>query len=93
MSLDYAEVVRLIRKGRTAEKRGKAVSGCITALIVSYLGALFDGWLLMLAVGIAHAVWWPDVPTIGYWWAVLMVALLRGVFSPVGPVRKNGDRS
>lgn len=34
------------------------------------------GFLLMLAVGIIHAHWIPQLPTIGYWWAVLVMAVL-----------------
>lgn len=81
-NLNYAEAVRLIRKGRRAEQRGKTLQGCITGLITTAIGALVDGWMLMLGVGILHAEWWPAMPTIGYWWAVLAVYLLRGVFSP-----------
>jgi hypothetical protein len=81
VSLDYREIARLAHKGRRAEQRGKAAVGCVTAIFTSALNAFVDGWLLMLAVGILHIHWWPALPTIGYWWAVITVALLRGVFS------------
>jgi len=55
---------------------------------VSAIGAFSGGWMLMLAVGIAHAHWLPALPTIGYWWAVLIVTLMRGVFSRT-PVTKD----
>lgn len=53
---------------------GQAING---------LHALFGGWMLMLAVGVAHHDWVPGLPTIGYWWAVLLVWLLQGAFSTV----------
>jgi Na+-driven multidrug efflux pump len=51
-------------------------------VIGNWLMSLVNGWLLMLAVGIAHAEWVPALPTIGYWWAVLLAMLLRGAFMP-----------
>lgn len=87
MSIDYAEFARLVRKGRKAERRGKVIRAFITNLIVSILGALFGGWMLMLAVGIAHHDWVPGLPTIGYWWSALLVSLLRGVFSRPVPTK------
>jgi len=83
--LNYADAVRLITAGRRAERRKKATQGCITGLCVSILGALWGGWMLMIAVGVAHSGWLPNLPTIGYWTAVLIVALLRGVFSSSRP--------
>lgn len=55
--------------------------GCL--LIVAFLAAepLLAGWLLMLAVGVAHADWWPAVPTISYWPAVTLAALLSAAFA------------
>jgi|KBSSwiStaDraftv2_1062776.scaffolds.fasta_scaffold01170_32 hypothetical protein len=88
--LGREDIVRLIRKGRRAETRGKAVEGCITRLIISALTFLLRGFWLMLAVGIIHAEWWPALPTVGYWWSVLIVSLLPGVFSPVPPYKKAG---
>ena len=83
MSIDYAEAARLIRKGRDAEKRGKAFRGCLGGFVWVQLNNLYCGWMLMLAVGIAHAEWIPTLPTIGYWWAVLLVVLTRGLFTAV----------
>jgi drug/metabolite transporter (DMT)-like permease len=76
MSFDYAEAARLIRKGRRAERRGKAMSGCITGLITSVLLTFLKGWLFMLAIGIAHHDWWPTIPPIGFWASVLFMAVL-----------------
>jgi hypothetical protein len=78
---NYSEVVRLVKLGRRAEQRGKAIQGCITALLTSIIAAFFSGWMFMLGVAVLSAHWWSALPTIGYWWSVVAVALLRGVFS------------
>lgn len=74
---NMAEVIRLAQMGKRAEKRGKALKGCLSALLLKASSDLMAGWFLMLAVGIAHAEWLPMLPTIGFWWAVLLVVLLR----------------
>jgi hypothetical protein len=76
VSIDYAQAARLIKKGRRAEQRGKALEGCITSLITSVLTIFLKGWLFMLAVGIAHEHWVHRLPTIGFWWSVLLMAVL-----------------
>jgi drug/metabolite transporter (DMT)-like permease len=88
VSIDYAEVYRLAKKGRRAEQRGKFMQGCVTAIVTSVLRALLGGWLLMLAIGIAHHDWLPQLPTIGYWPAVLIYAVLP---SFGGSSKKNDD--
>jgi len=35
------------------------------------------GWIFMLTVGVIHAEWLPMLPTIGYWWAVIIIGLIR----------------
>lgn len=45
--------------------------------------ALAGGWMLMFAVGVTHSHWIPALPTIGYWWAALIVWLLQGAFSTI----------
>jgi hypothetical protein len=81
----YAKAVRLIAAGRRAEQRKKFMQGCVTGLLLSIAGALLGGWMLMLAVGIAHGEWISELPTIGYKAAVLLVLLLRGVVSSFHP--------
>jgi hypothetical protein len=76
VSINYADAARLIRKGRRAELRGAAAKGCIGGLVVGALNTLLKGWLLMLAVAVMHDHWVPALPTIGYWWAVLVMCLL-----------------
>lgn len=82
MSIDYAEAARLIRRGRRSERRGKAIQKFITGMLTKALSDLITGWYLMLAVGIAHAEWLHKLPTIGFWWSVLIVMLLRPLLSP-----------
>ncbi|HEX2551558.1 MAG TPA: hypothetical protein VHK64_08185 [Nocardioidaceae bacterium] len=76
MSVDMAEVIRLARKGKRAEERTTAVKGCLGSLVTSVLATFLKGWLFMLAIGIAHAHWWHSIPTIGFWWSVLFMAVL-----------------
>lgn len=35
------------------------------------------GWVFMLTVGVIHHEWIPQLPTLGYWWAFLIIALIR----------------
>lgn len=37
------------------------------------------GWAFMLIVGLIHGSWWPQVPTIGYWPAVVIAGGLASV--------------
>lgn len=46
------------------------------AFLTPFAWVPFGGWTLMLAVGVVHHEWWPAVPTIGYWWAVVLCLLL-----------------
>lgn len=87
MSINYTEAARLIRRGRQAEQRATALKGCVTGLISSLLMSLLKGWLFMLAVGVAHAHWLPNLPTIGFWWSVLFIALLPSL----GPTSTKGS--
>jgi hypothetical protein len=48
-----------------------------TRLSIAVGDALLGGWALMLAAGIAHHDWVPTLPTIGYWPAVAIAALIR----------------
>lgn len=83
--LNREEIVDLVRRGKRAKARGRAAQKIATGLLTSALFALAGGFELMIAVGIAHAEWIRSLPTIGYWWAVLLVTLLRGTFSAVRP--------
>lgn len=57
-------------------------SGLITLVIMVVVGALLGGWLFMLTIGVIHGEWLPMMPTIGYWSAVkvsAMLSLLGGI--------------
>ena len=59
----------------------KAVIVAVFASIVFYaIFAFLTGWAFMLAVQTAHDHWLPVVPTIGYWWAVLLMFFIRVAF-------------
>jgi hypothetical protein len=75
------ELLGLIRRDRTRRTRrqkfGKFLKALLTWLLPIVSNALFGGWFFMLGVGVVHAEWLPQVPTLGYWWAVLIGYLLR----------------
>ena len=88
MSVDYAEIYRLAKLGKQSEQRSEALGGCLGALTWKAFADLTTGWMFMLAVDVAHTHWWSAVPTIGYWWAVLIVLLTRGMFGTTGSKSK-----
>lgn len=55
-------------------------------ILYHVLMIFIGGFEFMLAVGIIHHEWLPQLPTIGYWWAVLIVGLLKGTFSHSKPL-------
>lgn len=64
--------------------RVMAIIGVILlGLVVSAAGSLAFGWVFMLLIGVVHAEWLPALPTIGYWWAVLITFLLRATLMSV----------
>jgi hypothetical protein len=89
------ELLDIIRRDRARRSRGerfgRAAGKFFGALLTGALVALTNGLFFMLGVGVMHDHWWPQIPTIGYWWAVLTVMLLRGVFSRT-PASKDADR-
>lgn len=50
-------------------------------LALSALVSFLYGWILMLTISVVHDHWLPDVPTIGYWVAVLVAFAIRGLFT------------
>jgi len=78
----YALVAEALERSRT-QRRQKRLMRFITSILVNLVGALIGGFCLMIAVGTLHADWWADIPPMGYWRAVVTVALLRGVFSRI----------
>lgn len=86
---ELIDIVRRDRARRTRRRKfGDALIEFIGTVIGNGIHALINGWLLMLAVGIVHEYWMPQVPGIGYWWAVLIVYLLRGSFSSARPSKE-----
>lgn len=53
----------------------------VAHFVVFWLMTVQSGWLFMLAVGIVHHEWIPACPTIGFWWSLVLVVLLRWVFA------------
>lgn len=84
------EYERLLVAENKRTKRRKYARRVVVGLLTRTITAFSNGWLFMLAVGIIHAEWIPALPTIGYWWAVLVVYLLSGVFSNVTPAKDSG---
>jgi ABC-type multidrug transport system permease subunit len=89
------ELLGIVRRDRARQQRrrkfAEIVTDFIASVIADALHALVQGWMLMLAVSMVHAYWMPSVPTVGYWWSVLLVWLLRGTFT-AAPRLKGGDR-
>lgn len=88
-----AKIVDLLRADTRRRKRRATLADLITAYITSAILALVNGWFLMLAVGVARDEWLTNLPTVGYWWAVLLVYLLQGVFSRVPPSKSKREAS
>ena len=57
------------------------MSDFIAALLIDIAKVPLAGWLFMLAVGMAHHEWVPPLPTIGFWWAYLLVLLIAITFA------------
>lgn len=93
----FAEMLTIVRKDRQRRSRwrkfGAFLGKLLTALLTGFLRALSCGWGFMLAVGVIHAEWLPQVPTLGFWWAVLIAWLLRWALSQASASsKKDGDR-
>lgn len=80
-----ADLLAIIRRDKARRSRrdklGKFFGALLQALITGFLTALLCGWMFMLAVDVIHSEWLPQVPTLGYWWAVLIAWLLRSSLS------------
>lgn len=51
---------------------------------------LVGGWSVMLLVGALHG-WWHVIPTMGYWTATLVFALIRGLAAATPPTKSARD--
>jgi hypothetical protein len=85
------ELLDVLRRDRLRRSRwrrfGTFLGRLATALLSGFVSALLSGWTFMLAVGAIHQHWLPQVPTLGYWWAVLIAWLLRSSLSAVSPTK------
>ncbi len=57
-------------------------------LVVLATAWVAGAWCLMLLIGVVHAAWWPEVPTISYWGA-LQVNLVPILSAVIGVVLKS----
>jgi hypothetical protein len=88
---NYVELIELAKLGRKTKTRRKALGTFISGLVTNCLVTLSNAWMFMLAVGVAHAEWIRQLPTVGYWTSVLLVVLLKGVFSAYRPTSKGAS--
>lgn len=56
------------------------------AYVLRVAAGLIASWLLMVAVGIAHADWIPALPTIGFMTAWLLTLLVFAAWTSVSTV-------
>jgi len=86
------ELLSIAKRDRARRSRwrkfGAFLGAFIEGKLTAFLTSLFGGWLLMLAVEVAHDHWIPQLPTIGYWWAVLIYFLLP---TPATSSKKRSD--
>ncbi|GIE35942.1 hypothetical protein Ait01nite_089870 [Actinoplanes italicus] len=61
-------------------------------LAVVAISWLLGAWAFMIGVGVAHAEWWPTIPTIGYKASLILGAAfaLRGAISGLATGLING---
>jgi hypothetical protein len=87
LGIELAGIIRRDRARRTRGKRfGKFLGKFLANLLAAFLHALLAGWAFMLAVDVANDHWAPQLPSIGFWWAVLVAWLLRSALTPRQPV-------
>lgn len=81
MTTTREEIVDLVNDGRRYRERRGKWERFWAGVLVRLIFAPIDGWLFMLAVGIVHDHWWPAVPTIGFWWALMLAVLFNAIFA------------
>jgi hypothetical protein len=86
-----ADLLAIIRRDRARRSRwkkfGEFLGKLLTALVAGFLTALINGWLFMLAIGVIHEHWVSALPTLGFWWSVLISWLLRSALSSTGSAK------
>lgn len=75
-------LVELALEGKKARSRRSKWERFWALVIFRLALAPFDGWLLMLGVGVVHAEWIPALPTIGYYWAVVVTLIVQSIWPP-----------
>jgi hypothetical protein len=88
-TLTARDIDDFLRTKRRREAARTAVADFFIALITEAVASLFGGLWVMLAVGIIRHDWIHQLPTLGYWRAVLLVLLLKGVFSRTPKTKKS----
>jgi hypothetical protein len=81
MNMTRDDIVGLVRDGSKYRRKRAAWDKFWVALLVQLMLAPLAGWWFMLGVGVIHHEWWPAVPTVGYWWSIVIVYLLRASLS------------
>jgi polyferredoxin len=77
-----ASLIDLVRKDARRKSRRAALGKFLGVLVLVVLYALANGFYLMIAVELIHEHWMPQVPGLGYWWAVLIAFTLRAALAP-----------
>jgi hypothetical protein len=70
---------------------GKVIGAMVVVLGCVLVGMLAGGWLLMLFIGVVHGEWLPNMPTIGYWSAVKVSAMLSLMVGIAVSVMRGSD--
>lgn len=55
-----------------------ATERIVTDFLIDLILWPLAAWEVMVAIGVVHGSWWPQVPTIGYWAALVITMLLGG---------------
>lgn len=84
-------LTRLLAKEVRRRKRRNRMTYAVQWLLVTAFVLAASGWCLMLAVAVIHAAWVPTIPGLGYWWSVLLAALLRTALLPGSPSNRIKD--
>jgi hypothetical protein len=74
------EVVDLVKEGMVARSKKEKRRRDLGEMTVMIIGSVWAAWLLMLVVGIIHAEWIHQLPTVDYGTSFAVAALLRGAF-------------
>ena len=84
MTATREDLIELVKDGRRFRERRGWWERLWMGILVRLLIAPLDGWLFMLAVGFAHDMWVPALPTIGYWPATLLMLLFTAIVPRTG---------